>query len=407
MNKKITLGAAIAVALMFVAISIPLTMLYARNEQNKLIADIPKRAKQFAVMEEVRQVAQDSYFGNIDLDAVNAETVRGYIAGLGDPHSRYLDAEEYSRYTKRLNGEMSDLGLVAVYEPDRGIVVAGVASGTPAANSGLQKGDIIQKVTADNRVILSALDVNEATSASFLSELSNLRNVASNVTSSQVVVTYKRDDVTKTVSVMIGHNLPSVFGELINETVGHIRITGFYKTTRSQLEEAIKSLQQQYAASFLIDLRGCSEGTVAYALDALDLFVGEGSMATVIYRNGESESFNTSATSLSMSNNIAVLINSTTEGAAELFAYDLNAYTNKKVRLVGMPTAGNNTMQKDFPLQQVNGAVLLTIGTLLPFGGNKKWADGGVKPDLKIGNPENQLQQAVGLLTDGQSPEGS
>ncbi|MDR1928077.1 MAG: PDZ domain-containing protein [Oscillospiraceae bacterium] len=401
MSRKISLGVAIALALVLVAASIPLTMLYARNEQNRIIANLPQRAGQYAALEEIRDVADRYYLNEINPGSVNAEMVRGFIAGLGDAKSRYLSGEEYKLYVNKRNGESPDLGLIAVYEPFVGIMVSQVMPGSPAATSGLQKGDIIQRVEADGKVILNAPDVTQGNADQMLSELEKLRAIATERLSS-VAITFQRDEKTETKTVLVGHNVPTVFSELMQEDVGYLRITAFYKNTADQLNSQIKDLTRQGATSLLLDLRDCAEGSLEYACQALDLFVpagGQEPMALVNYRDREPKRYPSSAGAVTMPGGMAVLVNRLTDGAAELFAYDLRAFSGGKVQLVGAArTAGNNTVQEAFELKSVGGAVVLTVGTVIPYGGGADWCKDGVQVDLAVGNAQLQLSSALTLL---------
>ncbi|MCL2105547.1 MAG: S41 family peptidase [Oscillospiraceae bacterium] len=401
MNRKISFGAALALALVLVSVSIPLTMLYARQEHNRIITDLPRRAEQFAAMEEIRDTVQRNYSGRVNNDVVNAEVVRGYIAGLGDPKSRYLDAAEYNSYDQRLRGESADLGLAASYDPMLGIVVDRVQSGSPAANSGLQKGDQIISVKADNQSVVNAADVDRDSAPQMLAELNKLRSIASDVAVTHITLTYLRDDAENTVNIMVGHNVPTVFGEIMQDDVGYLRISAFYKSTKDQLKSQMGELLSQGASTFIFDLRGCWDGTWEYACGALDLLViagaGNDVMATVNYQ-GRAPVLYAPSSKRDANLKTAVLTNAATDGPAELFAYNLRSYNSGKVFLFGLPTAGNNTLQEAFRLERVGGAVLLTVATVTPYGNDPDWCKGGVEPDFRYGNPDQQLSAALDFL---------
>jgi carboxyl-terminal processing protease len=408
MNRKISFGAALALALVLVAVSIPLTMLYARKEQNNILANLPARAGLFASVGEVEDIAEQNALQRPNANMIAPELVRGFIAGLGDSHSRYLNAEDYALYEKRLSGETADLGFEASYAPPTGVVVTMVRSGSTAANAGLKEGDVITRVEADNRVVFTGEGSGPEDVTQLMKDLGSLGSSGQDAAVPSVIVTFLRDEVTHTEKISFGDRISTVYGSLQDGNIGYIRIAAFFKTTKDQLTEEMKKLFNQGATSLLLDLRGCSEGSIGYACEVLDLIVPAGAggnvMATVTYREGrEAKTYPSSSDQVATVPNkagIIVLLNHETDGVAELFAYDIKAYG--MAQLVGEASAGNGLVQEAFKLKETGGAVLLTTGTIEPYDKNEQWCgDGtrkGVQPDVAIGNPEMQLETAKQLL---------
>ncbi|MCL1951259.1 MAG: S41 family peptidase [Oscillospiraceae bacterium] len=387
MSRKMTVGAALALALLMVAMSIPLTMRYARSRQNKLIEDLPKLIEEFGALQEIQGKVADKYYKNPTEDSVNVGMVRGYIAGLKDPGSRYLSAVEYRNYMERLEGRSPELGIVLKYSPELfGLVIDQVKAGSTAAVSGLKPGDHITKAETGGAVLPSiTAEMSQDDAAKAISDFYQETTVTADTASIAITITYKRDGLYQPpVNVMVGNSLSSVATEILPgwaaegeaplKSVGYIKIYHFFKNTAEQLEAAFNELLDQNVFSFILDVRNCSEGDLEYACRAIDLFagVGEGvnAMATVHYKAGAPKLYPSDSknnTSLA-AEGIAVLIDGSTSGVAELFAYDLRAYNDKKVFLVGMPTKGVKTVQEHFELSTVGGAALLTVGTVTPYG---------------------------------------
>jgi len=435
MSRKISVGAALALALLLVAASIPLTMIYAQKMLNSVIGDASVRSGQNQAIEEIRTIVSKNFFAGLDRDLLTAGMVRGYIAGLGDEQSRYLDATEYTAYLQRLEGTAPDLGLELEYEPTGNtagegetaaqggagtLVIAHVKSGSPAAASGLLRGDQVIKAQADNKAIFDEKDLKADNAEETIKKLGDLAAISANTPSSALTITYRRGAEVKSVSVMIGSAVSALSWEIMDSwsedgksgdpTVGYIKIFNFYKNTAEQLEAAINSLFVQGAASYIIDLRGCAEGTLEDACRALNLLVPVsqgGAMATVTYKDGKRDTYPSDNTSLFSyaSGGMAVLINGSTGGVAELFAYNLRAY-HSEVLLVGQKTRGISTVQKAIPLERVGGAALLSVGRVEPYLGGVDWNADGVKPnemengvELTVKDKNLQLQNAIEALT--------
>jgi carboxyl-terminal processing protease len=182
-----------------------------------------------------------------------------------------------------------------------------------------------------------------------------------------LVLTVKHGKKTSDVKVVLGYSMPTVSTDTVGN-IGVIRITAFYENTALQLSDAIKALQKEGVTGLIIDLRNCSDGTVKFAANAVDVIVpvaSEGRGAIALIQNSKGETVDTyTADAKSVTLPLAVLINGGTNGPAELFACTLLDYG--RANLVGTATAGNATLQKVFKLSD-GGAVKLTVATVLPY----------------------------------------
>lgn len=449
MSKKISIGAALALALLMVAASIPLTMLYAKEQQNKIIANLPERIEKFQAMEEIREVVQNNYYAKTDEDKLTAAMVRGYINGLGHDLCRYMSAEEYQSYSQRILGQQPELGIELTHalnaesaesagNPYGWIAIAYVKEGSPAAAAGLRKGDQILKAETVTDLIYDEKDLTMQNATTYMAKLtglgapeeeeSNDPNAVESVTS--VTITYQRDGEAKPpVSVMLGDSIFTTYSELMPaavteedaepaKTVGYIKIFQFYENTARQLDRTLRELSNNSASTYIIDLRGCSEGTIEYACKALDLLIGvqDEPMATINYTGSSarkaktypSDSYSLFPPSSGKGYTMAVLMDGLTAGPAELFAYNLAQCHPNSVVLIGTKTKGINTVQELFTLSQTGGAAMISVGTVTPISGDADWNKNGVEPTPQdagrnlIYNEKNeasQLQGAIDALT--------
>lgn len=404
MNKKISLGLALALVFISVAATVAITMSLTMRTYNAIIKDLPSRSKLYSAVSELDDIVRNNYYGEINDSLLNAELSGGYADGLGDKYSRYLTAADYSVYKDEMDGKKIGIGVIAFYNPsDMSIYVAEVSENSPAAISGLQKGD---KITHIDEEAVSVYNYTE-----LLKKLTGDRL-------STVTVTYVRGEESKTVSVVKGYSAQSVYSGL-NGSVGYLKITDFYATTASQLKTAVDSLVKQGATGLIFDLRGTANGLVTHAASALDVLVpvaseGSGALATAVAKDGSvRKTFTAEAESISMP--MIVLIDSDTAGPAELFACDLRDYG--KAQLVGEKTAGNGTMQEAFALSD-GGAILLTTAIVQPYI-SESYHKVGLEPDIEVDlrgekrarlpllalSDDDQYQKAFTLLTGETSGE--
>lgn len=378
MNKKVPLGVTIALIVVAITASIAITMEIAMHTYDNLIEDLPKREEMYSGLSELDDIVRKNYFGKIDDQLLNAKLSGGYIQGLGDDYSYYMTANEYVTYYNRIHGKMSGIGISAALNPDTGFIsVAEVNAGSPAQNAGLRKGDQI-----------IAIGDTEVTKDNYDTMVKNLEG--DKLTS--IDITYQRGGEKKTVNVMRGYSVKSVYHEIIG-TTGYIRITSFYENTATQCQEALDALAKENIKSIVVDVRNTSEGMMEYAAKVIDLFVplateGNKAIALAVNKKGDTvETFTSDAKDYA--GQICVLVNRNTQGPAELFACDLRDFD--KAQLIGEITKGNGKRQQVFNLSD-RGAIVLTTASILPY--KSESFDGvGVAPDVEVALTQEQLEQ--------------
>ncbi len=401
MNKKISLGLCISLIIISITATFAITMVVSKQIYNSIISNISQRSQTYESIDKINEIISNYFYGSADDQSkINASLAEGYVEGLGDANSRYLNALEYAEYTATLEGGLTGIGVETAFDYKTGtFVIAHVYEGSPAEKAGLKALDVITAIDNTAVTMSNYNDLSEKLYGSMLSA---------------VKVEYERDGETKTVEPMRGFSIPSVSGRLINN-VGYIRISGFYKNTAAEFEATAKKLIDQGAESMIYDVRNTSGGSIEYAAQVIDVIVpvitdSEKNIATAMYKN-ESKSKVFTAEYSSISKPSIVLINGSTRGPAELFACDLRDIS--KAQLVGTKTAGVGTMQELFALED-GGAVLLTVALVVPYGGETAIYNGtGVAPTAEVtlnaGNSanlyllttqqDNQLTTALNMLS--------
>ena len=369
MNKKISLGLSLAILFLAIAITVAITMTISMRTYNKLIKDLPNRAKMYQNVSEIDDIIRTNYYGFINESLLNSEVYAGYADGLGDKYSYYLTASEYEIYKNELQGEKVGIGVIAYYdESQTAIIIAEISEKSPAAQSGLSKGDKI-----------IAIDEEDVTAYNYEELIEKLNGDRL----SSVTVRYVHDGKEATAGVVKGYNAQSVYYSK-NGTVGYVKITDFYSTTASQLRKAVDSLIKDGAASIIFDVRNTSSGTIEYAAQALDVLVpvasdGNGALAIAKNKDGEViDTFTSDADNYQMK--MLVLVNDGTAGPAELFACDLRDFG--LAQLVGVTTSGNGTMQKSYDLSN-GGALILTVAEITPYV-SESYNGVGLTPDYEV-----------------------
>lgn len=397
MNKKISLGICISLVIMAVTATFAITMVVSGKIYNSIISEISQRSQTYDSVAEINEIVGNYYYGTIeDNNKLNSALAEGFVNGLDDGSSLYLDSTEYASYVAKLEGGVTGIGVETAFNYQTGkFVITHVYDESPAKNAGLQELDVITAI-GDKTVTMA--------------NYSQLREQLYGDKLSTVKVEYERDGETKVVEPMLGFSIPSVSGRL-ESNVGYIRISGFYKNTASEFKKIAESLIEQGAESMIFDVRNTSDGSIDYAAQVIDVIVPNisGNIAVVKYKNGEVYK-NYTAENSSITMPFAVLVNSYTGGPAELFACDLRDIS--QAQIIGTTTAGVGTMQELFPLED-GGAVLLTVAMVEPKAGADSVYHGiGIVPtvevsltssdelniDLLTDEQDNQLQTALNML---------
>ena len=397
MSRKISVGITISMVIVAITATFAITMSVSQRIYNGLINDLPERTQMYSSIAEIDELVRSKYLGTIDESTLNANVAGGYVDGLGDKYSYYMNADEFAKYQTVISGKSTGIGIKTALNSKSGyMTVTEVFADSPAESSGFKKGDEISHI---NDEAVNAKNYNEMVKKLEGQTLTNIN------------VTYIRNKISKTVNVMMGYSSQSVSHKLIGE-VGYIRINAFYENTAAQVNSAIESLTDKGATSLVFDLRNTSEGSIEYATRVLDLLVpvaseGSGALATAIDKGGKAvKVFSSDSTNVSM--RMVVIVNSGTCGGAELFACDLRDFG--KAWIVGNTTKGNGTMQEVFRLDD-GGAIMLTVAKIIPYK-SESFDKTGIAPDYEISlknaldskfelldeSEDNQLQAALSLL---------
>lgn len=92
MNKKISLGLAVAMSLLMVILTICVTLLWSMQIFNAKSNNLSEREAMYAKLQEVDHLVRQNYYGDIDEDTLNDHIIAGYVAGIGDKYGMYFTA---------------------------------------------------------------------------------------------------------------------------------------------------------------------------------------------------------------------------------------------------------------------------------------------------------------------------
>lgn len=364
MNKKISLGAAIAYMALVAAVVFAITSIRSANIFNDKLKNLDEREATYDKLSEIDRYVRDNYYGDIDEDALLSGAAAGYISGLGDPYARYLTPKEYEAYQKTDDGQYVGIGVVTELSEDGYIRLRTVYPDSPAASVGLQEGDIIISVDGEP----ARADNYAALTAAFKGNVGTKLTLVKRQDNNETTLEITRSQV----------NTPTVTSQNISGS-GYIRFSNITAATAEQLDRAVRQLTQEGVSALIFDLRGVSSSNAEYVMDMLELFCPKGDIACSKAKDGTLTSLGESD-GASYDLPMAVLVDDTTVGTPELFAMVIQQ--NSKGKVVGLTTAGQGSIQKDYKLIDGSGLVLTTA--LYATTDGETYNGVGVSPDYRV-----------------------
>jgi len=327
---------------------------------------------------------EKSYVEPVTSDELVKDALKGMLTRL-DPHSDYMDQEQYQQMTAVTRGQFGGIGVELTLESRVPEVIAPI-DGTPAAEAGVEPGDRITKIDAQST---TGMDVEEI--------VKRLRGAPG----TKVNLTISRNDKAPfdlTLVRTIIH-VVSVKSDLKGDDIGYLRIAAFTESTPAELANAISRLKDRAHGrlnGLILDLRNDPGGLLDAAVEVSGDFIDGGVVVSTRGRTGQDDHvYRAPATGdLLRGTPVVVLINSATASAAEIVAGALQDH--HRATVMGTRSFGKGSVQTIIPLEG-QGALRLT--TALYFTPSGRSIQGqGIAPDIIVSLPKSQ-QVANALVT--------
>lgn len=324
--------------------------------------------KQLNLFGDVFQRVQEQYVEEITDKELIESAISGMLQSL-DPHSSYLSPESYKDMQVKTKGTFGGLGIEITMEGGFVKVVSPIDD-TPAANAGMQPGDLIIGINGES---IKGLSINEA--------VSRLRGpVKSKIT---ITVVRGQKDPFDVEIIRDVIKIRSVKHEIINN-IGYVRLTTFSNTTTTGMEKSINEIKKELGDKFqglILDLRNNPGGLLDQSISVTDTFLNQGAIVSTQGRKADDTS-RVFAKKGDIINGkpLIVLINSGSASASEIVAGALKDHA--RAIIVGTRSFGKGSVQSIIPLPG-NGAMRLTTARYYTPSGVSIQAK-GIEPDIKV-----------------------
>ncbi len=304
-----------------------------------------------------------------EADELRAAAVEGILLWLerheGAEHLQVLTREQYEQRMAHARGERFGVGIGVLLVPGYGIRILEVFEGTPAADAGLQAGDVVVAVNG------------EAVEARPIIEVAHL--LAARDRDQLVLELVDRSGQPRSVTLAPQpYHAPPLS---VSRGEGHlmVRLHHFGRGAAEQLGEALASVGAEQ--ELVIDLRDVRDGLLDEAVGAAAPFLGGQELACYVYDGDGEPSPVAVPEAVLWERPLAVLVNGGTQGVAELFAAMVQR-VNPSMSLVGTPTAGLDALPAWVQLGP--DRLLQIAGTRLALADGTSWGRVGVVPDVVV-----------------------
>ena len=113
MNKKISLGLALALMFVITAVTFSITMIFSRQMFSTTVTNVSQREAMYDKLSEIDSYVRKNYYGTIDETTLNDYISMGYIAGLSDQYATYYSASQYAELQQENAGKLVGIGIRA------------------------------------------------------------------------------------------------------------------------------------------------------------------------------------------------------------------------------------------------------------------------------------------------------
>ncbi|MFO1258202.1 MAG: S41 family peptidase [Gammaproteobacteria bacterium] len=351
------------------------------DEQQKNALPLQDLQRFTAVVDHVRNY----YVKPVEDNTLFENAIRGMLTGL-DPHSAYLDPNEFSDLKVNTSGRFGGLGIEVTMEEGLIRVIAPIDD-TPASKAGIKAGDMIIK-----------LDDTPVKGITLKKAVELMRGQKG----SKILLTILRKGETKPLKIAVVRDIvrvKSIKSKLLDKHYGYVRISQFQTRTGEDLEKALKDLKTSSNNSLkglILDLRNNPGGILEASISVSDAFLDLKRLkydGLIVYTEGRlpGSEIKEKAHNGDILNGapMVVLVNGGSASASEIVAGALQDH--KRAIVLGERSFGKGSVQTVLPLKDNYGLKLTTALYFTPAGRSIQAT--GIVPDITVSDMKVQTQE--------------
>ncbi|MFV2003738.1 MAG: S41 family peptidase [Gammaproteobacteria bacterium] len=350
----------------FVGVSVSLTSSVMAEKKVEESAGLP--------LDELRNFSdifariKTDYVEDVEDKTLLENAIRGMLSGL-DPHSTYLNPDEYKELKIGTTGKFGGLGIQVGME-DGFVKVISPIDDTPAYRAGLEAGDLI--IRLDDKSV-KGMTLNDAV------------KIMRGDPGTDIKLTVIREGADKPLEFTVTRDIisvKSVKSRILEPDYGYVRISNFQSKTARDLVSEVSKLKKENKSELkglVLDLRNNPGGVLSAAADVSDAFIEEGKLVFTKGRiNNSKFEFNAKPGDIMNGVPVVVLINGGSASASEIVAGALQDH--RRAVIMGSKSFGKGSVQT---IQELRSGGAVKITTARYFTPNGRSIQGeGITPDI-------------------------
>ena len=304
---------------------------------------------------DILATARAWYADDLGTEKLVYSSIGGMLDTL-DPHSNFLEPEEYGSMQEKQRGSFYGLGIIISKRNGKVTVITPV-EGSPAQRLGIRAGDIIELVEGQ--------PIDDLPIDAVVKKLKGPKGTT-------VKVTIVRPGLGEPLQMSVTRaEIPTnsvSFAFMVEPGVGYIRLKDFTHTSAPEVAEAWAKLEKQGMKKLVFALRANPGGLLDQAIAVSDFFLRKG-YKVVITRGRQSSSeqvFTAPGRNTKARIPVVVLINKGSASAAEIVAGAVQDQDRGVV--AGQTSWGKGLVQSVYTLSDGAGLALTTAKYYTPSG---------------------------------------
>lgn len=349
------------------------------------------------VVDEVWQIVNREYvdpsFNSVDWEAVRRDllsreyatredayaAIREALKKLNDPYTRFLDPDQFASMQIDTSGELTGVGITLGMDQETNeLVVISPIEGSPADRAGIKSKDVIVRIDDKST---EGMDTNTAVSLIRGEPGTRVRLTIHREGEGLKVFDLVRERIelaTVRYAVHQENGLP----------IGYIRITQFSGNAADKVRQAIRELEKQGVAAYVLDLRANPGGLLYSSAEIARMWIDRGSIVSTVNRQGEQDRLTANNSALT-DKPLAVLVDGGSASASEILSGALQ--DNRRAVIVGTQTFGKGLVQSVHPLSDGSGLAVTIARYRTPKGTDIDHK--GITPDIVVELSEEDLNR--------------
>jgi carboxyl-terminal processing protease len=297
------------------------------------------------------------------------EAIRGMLASLDDPYTRFMDPREFKEMQIDTSGELTGVGIqLSLDKETKELVVVSPIEGSPASRAGVMPKDVILSIDGKSTKGMSTEDA-----------VKLIRGQAGTTVNLQLRRDGKLVEAPLVRARIELHAVDSQVNTSADGTrIGYIRLKQFNANAAKDMADALKKLEGENVQGYVLDLRSNPGGLLMASIAIARQWMDEGVIVSTKTRDGIQDTKRANGRALTQ-RPLVVLVNEGSASASEILSGALQ--DNHRAVVVGEKTFGKGLVQSVRGLSDGSGMTVTIAKYLTPNG--RDIHKHGIDPDVR------------------------